>query len=311
MRGSATTITKNKGIDNVKYYKLAPLIKAQQYEITTKQSFENATKNKYPYVQKNNSGGLSYYAFCPICLNPIQLVGLYTSNRKYGKHTGEDIKGLGKFNFYYYRYCPYATNQRVHIDPRERLTDIDDRIKELYYLIKEQFDRIIYIVEKTLNIKCSKQFWENSLNQFMMSEGYLYPWINEANIPYVFAYLGLQSQNLYGQMIKNNSALYNKLHSSAELSIVDQGNGYSKITSKEGCYVLLTVRFLNHIQKALEGEELNETIQFCVDKNNNDFFSETIQIDNHYFINLINKIDNNNKRNTKLLQLSEKHMPNI
>ena len=56
----------------------------------SKEEFEKYTKNQFPFKQ-NYGGKICYYATCPECENPIQIRGLYTSERKYGAHTGKNI----------------------------------------------------------------------------------------------------------------------------------------------------------------------------------------------------------------------------
>lgn len=54
------------------------------------EEFEKYTKNEFPFKQ-NYDGINHYYATCPECENPIQIKGLYSSDRKYGAHTGKGV----------------------------------------------------------------------------------------------------------------------------------------------------------------------------------------------------------------------------
>lgn len=76
-----------------------------------KKEFSAATFLETPYVQRGPGGEKQYFAQCPLCRNPIQIVGLFSKRvrdeasfstrelKPYGKHTGKDIGGFPAFQF--------------------------------------------------------------------------------------------------------------------------------------------------------------------------------------------------------------------
>lgn len=207
----------------MKYFKVSASRMAPRYEITTK-NYMDVTECKYPFEQRNGRGGLSEYAICPSCLNPIQLVGVMSEvkTRPYGKHTGKDVDGLPQWTLKKYEYCPFRSKQEgKKPNDDEGAMEFDNDFLELYYLLKAQFDRVVHIVSNELGIKCGKGFWKKSLRQFTHRGVFCYPWLTEANLPYIFAYRGMQHQNVWGQQVLIGSELYKALKAHPKVKLVE------------------------------------------------------------------------------------------
>ncbi|MDE6103143.1 MAG: hypothetical protein K2F60_01295, partial [Oscillospiraceae bacterium] len=221
------------------------------------------------------------------------------------------VKGLPNWRQKNYVYCPFAmpTIKRTPND-EEWLTEIDDDVIALYDMLKEQFDRVVYLLEKELNIRCSKNFWKNVLKQYLTNEAYLYPWLTESNLPYLFVYFGMQHQRLYKQQIRVDSQLYNALKKHSDTILINQENGYARHVNRKGTYCELFFRFTDFKQRAVDGETLNEFMKFCIDdrKTGKTIFQKTITFQETYFINLINNRNNENKRQQWLLDIADELM---
>lgn len=107
----------------------------------SKESFEKYTKNEFPFKQIYG-GKNHYYATCPECENPIQIKGLYSSDRKYGAHTGKDITGLNPFDFLNYIYCPRSVQGR-HVPKDVRKEVISPKDIAIYFCKKTS--RLLYL----------------------------------------------------------------------------------------------------------------------------------------------------------------------
>ena len=77
------------------------------------ENFYLATRERKPYVV--DSGGVkSFYAVCPECDNPIQLIGLLRRQqdslprRPYGRHIGHDVPGVAVYDEDAYLSCPFS-----------------------------------------------------------------------------------------------------------------------------------------------------------------------------------------------------------
>lgn len=88
--------------------------------------FEEDTGNESLFCQVNASGDKSYFAVCPACDNPIQIIGLYKKSERtdkpYGKHYPRSIPKLAEYNHEAYISAPML--------PRRNLTALPVKKKE-------------------------------------------------------------------------------------------------------------------------------------------------------------------------------------
>ena len=289
----------------------------ERYQIN-KSNFEEQTKNRYPYEQKSDiSGHSSQYAYCPSCLNSIQLIGLYKKDAKriYGKHTGTSIEGFDEFIYDKYVLCPYAAPD-VRVSPTEEYDDIviDEHVIELYDLLKSQFDRVVAIISKELGIRAGSQFWRNALRVFVNDAVFCYPWLTEANLPYIFAFRCLQHNNIYGLKFKVGSDLYNCLckDNKVRFDILNENENEAleyAIFRNNGTYINYIMRFTQHKQIATEGECLKESLLFCLDdmQTGRTLYERKIIFDENVFMNYVKK-SGENHRQMWLLEIANEIM---
>lgn len=295
----------------MKYFKTEASRYAERYEITP-ENFVRVTKGKYPFEQRSEEGELLTYGICPSCLNSVQLMGIVheIKNRPHGKHTGKSINGFPVWNQRKYEYCPFAVKNRRKPNDDEKSDEIDDSVIELYNLLREQFDRVVYVIGKEFGILCSGDFWEKTLNQYLVNKAYCYPWLTEANLPYIFAYWGMRHQNLYKQKFLEGSELYNVLANYPDVDFRKAYGNYYRLEKKNGSFIKLWFRFINHTYKVSNGEELKESMLFCVDNidTGETVFEKRIEFSETYFMSLINKAENENKRQQWLLDIANRLM---
>lgn len=69
--------------------------------VISQESYMGCTGGVAPW-RRDGDTGPSYYAVCPLCDNPIQIVGLFRrqeesrARRPYGRHHRGDVPGLGR-----------------------------------------------------------------------------------------------------------------------------------------------------------------------------------------------------------------------
>lgn len=139
----------------MKVFKLHTGINEVPIELT-KENYESAIRGKKEY-KKISFGKTSYFAICPACDNPIQIVGLYIKDKTrfpYGKHYPKDF-AYAKYNRENYLYCPLASHSFGQ--PEKRLKkEFSEFEKTIYNLVRENFDLALYIAERKTGILFSK-----------------------------------------------------------------------------------------------------------------------------------------------------------
>ncbi|SDB14583.1 hypothetical protein [Eubacterium oxidoreducens] len=146
-----------------------------------KKSFEDKTHREFPYAQKDN-----YYALCPICENPVILLGLKKTilNKKpHARHTKYDVEGISDFEEIKYEKCPNHKKTSNYI--LETRNETAESI-ELYHLARENFDKIIYLIRQHLPIIISTNDAKKLLKYFITHKGWTYPNANEHNLWLMF-----------------------------------------------------------------------------------------------------------------------------
>lgn len=120
--------------------------------VISQESYMGCTGGVAPW-RRDGDTGPSYYAVCPLCDNPIQIVGLFRrqeesrSRRPYGRHHRGDVPGLCRYDEDAYLHCPYADpNHRT--DTRARRHSKDPTGRALYGLMRGEFDRVTLAWER-------------------------------------------------------------------------------------------------------------------------------------------------------------------
>ena len=157
------------------------------------------------------------------------MVGVYENKtKKHAAHTGKAIKGFLDYDYFGYNHCIYASHKPAY-NRDARKTDFDENAKYYYNITKENFDRIAYILRKCLDVYLNDNILLKSLEIFHNSNGFLSPYISKSNIPWIICELGLSGQNLFGQHIKKDSAMYKVIEKiPAALFAESTIKGYSK-----------------------------------------------------------------------------------
>lgn len=282
-----------------------------------KDIFEYETQQQPPYYVYGEKNELSQYAVCPACDNPIQIIGLYKPIKDgrscYGKHHLNSISGLAVYNQQAYDYCPYSRN-RFDVNENSRKERLTDYERKIYDLMREQFDRVIYVLSKAIDIKILPSAARRMLETYVNGHGWLYSWSTLNNLPYVLGHL-TWSKTLYGQPVLRNSHLYEAIKlkcPSVEFTPHNYYNDYDIITKKEnGAYIDLNYCIINHKRNIIDDQNV-ETMQLLVTNGHGDnaeiVFQKQLEIDEAYFLNLINLPKDRSYRNETLINISAELM---
>ena len=143
----------------------------------TEENYRRETNRKAPFVQMRG-GHPSYFAVCPACGNPILICNLFKrtdgsrSANLYGRHYSASVPGVADYDETAYMFCPLSRN---HSDPgNTRRTPTDKAGRELYALMRDQFDRYVYIWEKTTGLHVGRGYARELLSMWRADEGWRY-----------------------------------------------------------------------------------------------------------------------------------------
>lgn len=282
---------------------------AEKIYSISEENFRKTTHKEPPYCRKHTHGE-SYYAVCPECDNPIQIVGLFkgtveAGRKAYGRHNKGSIPELAEYCEEDYINCGYSNP--MWKKPRGKRSGSSEIAKRLLVVMKEQFDRVIYVLSKDIDIYISCDLAKEMLWQYMVSKGWLYYHATLNNLPWVLGNTN-KWHTLFGRKIIRNSSLHKALENHACIRFEEFGK-YIKIMNKGKEYLHIGFYFGGHT-KTVTDNHLIETIEFCVAEGKRPItktiFQKTIEIDTKYFLNLINLPKEKSKRDERYLEIAAK-----
>lgn len=299
-------------------YKLRP--EDQGSTPIDRDTFEAATRCREPWYQPGTSGKDSHFAVCPACDNPIQLIGLYelpaNVTRPFGKHTTTGVEGLAPIDHEEKDNCPYF-NPRQH-DRAARRTRFDGVPRKIVQLLIEQFDRVVYILEKQTGLSFSQKALRGMLQRYRGERGCMYTGASLRNVPWIFAYMS-NATDLFGQRVSGNEQL------TAEILKQVQGadiNGEGRLVSrkqpdgKKAPFFDLKVSFIHHrIRADSEEGSLTETMTMVVSLREKwelrDIHRETIEFDHDFFDRLIQLPEGQGQRRLDRVELAREELGDL
>lgn len=148
-------------------------------------------------------------AACPMCDNPIQIIGLYKreedmTTKLYARHSRVSISGLADYHEENYDQCSYHNPSSQRHDIERKPEDFKSNI--FYRLMEQHFDLIIEILEKSLGMFLSDAFAKRLLQSWRTNEGWRYYDTNYNNLPFMLLYAE-PAYTIFGRMIRKDSQL--------------------------------------------------------------------------------------------------------
>ncbi|MFY1028774.1 hypothetical protein [Pseudomonas asiatica] len=274
-------------------YKLR--IEDTESKIIDKGGFEAETFRRDPWYQPGSADKLAQFAVCPACDNPIQLVGLYelppNVKKPFGKHATKSIRGIAPFDREARNDCPYF-QPRQH-KKSDRKSKFDGVPRKILRLLIEQFDRVVYILEKQCQVSLSENALRGMLKRYKGERGYLYTGATLRNVPWIFAYMS-DATPLLGQKIGGSAELVKAVASQVPGAEIAANGRLDKKSMAGGKapFIDLKMSFIRHrIVKGSEFSGLMESMEFVVSQPLRGeleyIHKEAIKFDPDWFENLI------------------------
>ncbi|MGP4957824.1 hypothetical protein [Pseudomonas helleri] len=260
-------------------------------KLINKDGFEEDTLRREPWYQCGSGDKLSQFAVCPACDNPIQLVGLYqlpeNVKNPYGKHTMSGMRGIAPLDTEARDNCPYF-KPRQH-QKTDRKARFDGVPRKIIKLLIEQFDRVVYILEKQTQVVLSPKALRGMLERYKGEQGYLYTGATLRNVPWIFAYMS-DATPLFAQKVSGNDELTNAILTHVPEAKIDSNGRLD--TGTKGAFIDLKISFIRHrIFKDNEASGLIESMVLVVSQCRKgdlvDIHKEVITFESRWFERLI------------------------
>ena len=201
-----------------------------------------------------------------------------------------------------YLACPFHDERKT--DGLKKRKPNNDAALALYELMKNQFDRIVYIWNKTTGIKISYGFAEKILRSWALNESWRNYKSTSQNLPYMLFY-AQPAENLIGKSIDKSSSLYETLSRKKKFDFIDiENSDYVKVMPSSKDHLDVTFLLTRHKYTVVD-EQLVETYTLQVRDKNRVIHSEKIKVDQKYLSNLMKLPPERAKRNETLLRIAE------
>lgn len=278
-----------------------------QFIPINEENFKRATQEEEPYCVSAGKKR-SYRAICPICDNPISIVGLYkredSTKKPYGRHHKGTIPDLAVYDEERYLGCPFSDPNFTQDRKRNPSSETTHK---LYKLMYDQFDRVIYIWNKTMPIWLSDAFALEQLALWVANKEWLNYAVTYFNLSYMLNYTGA-SIPLLCRLVKEDSELAACLSERAELRLIpSHRKGYLKVVKSGDDWVQLKFHLRKHQYKVVD-ESLQETVELYVALNGKVIYTEVVSVDHEFADSLFNKSGNSTYRNQRLLDEAHRIM---
>ncbi|MBU9819890.1 hypothetical protein J1782_08320 [Rahnella sp. BCC 1045] len=290
-------------------YKLS--VKTQGYYLIEKDSYEQRTARRPPWYKVSDNGEPRYFAICPACNNPVQLIGLYklpaNLHHPYGKHYGKSIPGVGLYDQNAYEWCPYSNKKQNNNDgkPKRSQSMLSQQILSLLVM---HFDKVIWLLSHSTGVNIDEALAKSMLLQYRREEGWLYSRATLMNIPWVFAYMTDNQGILFKKM--RDVKLADELVARSPEYLEQTAQHYLVKSKNCQSYIELGVYYTKH-QSEVVDDRLHESMDMVFTRKVGyaaveEIYRKSVLFDFNYFNNLVNFSDwKSSPKNEQLLQLAQ------
>lgn len=273
-------------------------------------AFEEDTKRLAPWYA---DGRDTQFAVCPACDNPIEIVGLYclppNIKSPYGRHFAKNVSGLAKANEEARENCPYF-KPRQH-DKTARKKSFDGIPKKILELLIDQFDRVIFVLEKCTGLKFSENLIISMLERYRDQKGYMYTGATLMNVPWIFAYMS-DGRSLYGQFVAGNEKLVKGFSALVPSADTTSGRLLKKaLPSGKSTYISPTFCFLDHRVRRMGDSGVRETMVMVVSEGRQDVYRQEIEFNYQLFSRLISLPENHPRRRLELVARAKQKLGDL
>ena len=208
------------------------------------------TRKQFPYYQDPKKYKKPYFAICPACKNPIQIINLFFdeyveehTGRKnlHGRHVPIDVKELASYSQAAYDNCPLKNPVAFSVhELRENETMNQEMLEYIQTHSKEIFDDI----RKITGVLLKSTFLKGMLDNYLAAREYCYTHTNMYNIPYSILYTR-PAIDFFGRKVSVEGvgkSICEAINEKSKFFCVYNG----QIQKREGMYVYIRLIISNH-----------------------------------------------------------------
>lgn len=273
--------------------------------------YEERVGNNPNYIQVVD-GEAKHLALCPRCNNPVVILGIYKriDIAPHARHAkGINIPNVVQYDEYKFLNCPYHKKSADYIKEYVSETEEPQR-QELYKIVKEHYDKAIYLLQKETGIYINLDMAETLAKNYAAMRAYNYIDATVYNIPWYLIY-SFNGFPLYHMAVKKNTTLYRHLVKVGLTLKESKIKGYVYVEDDKN-YVLKATNYKYVVD---QDDNLNEWLCFSILRQDV-AVTETllyvsvdrfqVRVDSYYFSNLMSY--QNWKPRQSVLDIAKKYM---
>jgi len=216
----------------------------------TRETFMEKTHKSFPFYQDPNRYKTPYFAICPACNNPIQIINLFGVQYEeentgrtnlHGRHYRYNVEGLPPYSEENYKNCPLHNPVAFGIREVRNNEQLNEEIRDIVENSKSQ---ICEDIREITGVLLSNKKLFQVINDYIVARGYCYTHTNKFNIPYSILYTR-NAINIFGQKVSETDIgkrIYNAIQNNcAYFEFVD-----GRIQKNIDGYVELNLNIVRH-----------------------------------------------------------------
>lgn len=256
-----------------------------EYKLT-RENFLSVTHKRFPYYQNPQKYKSPYFAICPACNNPVQIINLFGTRHieehtrrtnLHARHYPNNVEGLPHYNKERYINCPLHNPIAFRIIERRNNDQINE---EIYNIIQKNKNKICADIRKIIGILIPNNKLKQVIDDYIMAKDYCYTHTNKFNIPYSILYTR-NALNIFGQKVYDSDIGQRISHAIQNNSIYFQINN-NRIEKTISDYVTLNLLILNHRIRE-DRQYMTIRIEEQNVKNLNLVYEENIELKQHLY----------------------------
>lgn len=220
-----------------------------EYELT-RENFIEQTHKIFPFYQDPNRYNTPYFAICPACNNPIQIINLlgvqYREEKTgrvslHGRHYRYNVDGLPTYLVENYENCPLHNPVAFRIVKVRENEQINEEIRNI---VENNRNRICTNIREITGILLNNYKLCQVIDAYITARDYCYTHTNRFNIPYSILYTR-NAINIFGQKVSEVD-IGRRIRESIQDNCIDFEIVDGRIQKRIEDYVSLNLIVANH-----------------------------------------------------------------